>query len=251
MPPGPPEHKAKSERVLRIVMIGFLWNIFKQSEERKKTQRILLQVTSPGKRLERADDGMGTFSADRIMLKHLRAGLDRDLEAEREKTSTLSESEAITNALDSTKLPLPIRKALRGSLKSLANFANEVVKELKSKGVLATLEPIKYPLTDQAFIDRFGYNGVVRGLNDEIIALLPIPGSGHPVLLLGMPVQYSKKLRPSGHTGPLMGNGKIKTFLFPSREGDIIPDQVIDLEVQTEQGIVSTLLSPDEIAEMS
>ncbi len=106
-----------------------------------------------------------------------------------------------------------------------------------------------FQIADHSFAKRFSYNAVIRGWNQEVLGLLDM--SEKPLrspLYIGMTLSYAKKLEPSGQTGPLTGKGKIVAFLFPSREGDIIPDQIIKLEIQTDDGPVETLLSLDEVA---
>lgn len=108
---------------------------------------------------------------------------------------------------------------------------------------------MKWNLTDKSFIDRFGYNALIHGLGSEVLALLPASNdTDHPPLFLGMTVSYTKRLEPSGQTGPLAGTGKITAFLIPSREQGVIPDHVIRLEIKTEEGVVATLLSPNEVS---
>lgn len=251
-PPKPPEYGARSSRVHRIAMIGYLWDTAKQ----ERSRQILLQATAPHKRLERAgDDARETFDSGRIILQNLRAGLDINLEAEGEIEKTTL-SQFLASFQKNAEVSLSVRGALVKHAKSFIKLALALSDELKSKGVLATFEQIKKPLTDQAFADNFKYNGVVQGLDDEVLALLPkSEDREHPPLYLGMTVFYTKKLPSSGGTGPDLGEGKIVMFFpptgkIPVHANMVIPDQVIELEIKTEHGVTRSLFSTKEVSLM-
>lgn len=123
-----------------------------------------------------------------------------------------------------------------------------MLKDAEERGVSSMFEKIKQVITDTSFTNRFGYESIVVGLHNEVLALLPSSKKDTPPLYLGMTVSYPKRLVPSGYTGPLAGKGRITAFLLPSRENDIILDHVIQLEVKTEEGTVPAFLAPDEVS---
>lgn len=195
---------------------------------------------------ETARRKLGIDDPDLVLLTRqyevVRRVLDADLE--KEDTSVINEHETFNI----------IRKNLgKGSKQDACASAieihyNDLRDKARKQGIAKMFDGITLPLPDPGFVERFGYDSAVVGLYDEVLALLPSSGSPRQRVLFGMTVSYTKKLAPSGQTGPLSGTGKIAAFLFPTRAGDIIPDQVILLANQTEVGAPKTFLSLDEIS---
>lgn len=255
--PPPPEYGAPSRRTLIIALIGFLCAEIKRDHEKHKDAQLLLRApvkyihgafsSHPLPRLTLADD------YDRLSLitstcGDLRELLNTNLEKKEWHHGKYPEDQWMLASLN---------KAIREGLKegeiisSFIGFAVTLNDHLKSNGALATLESIKHPLANENFTKTFGYDAVVQGLKDEVLALLPeLEDLDHPPLYLGMAVYYRKILPPSGHTGPLSGTGKIVAFSLHALEGGVISDQVIRLEIQTEQETVFSWFSTKEISLM-
>lgn len=183
---------------------------------------------------------------DLMNLQRQYAAVHRALDADLEKkdTSVLNEYGAFNT----------IRKNLGKGLKqdacasAIAIHYNALRDRAHKRGIAEIFGGITLPLMDPGFAKRFGYDSAVVGLHHQVLALLPSSGSGRQHVLFGMTVSYTKKLEPSGQTGPLSGTGKIAAFLIPPRAGDTIPDQVVLLTVPAEAGTTKTLLSLDEIS---
>lgn len=247
--PKPPEYGSPSEHTLYIALIGLL-------SARMRERHTLLHapvkhidgvaLSSQMTYLKRADDD--ELQSIELLCKELRQFLDQNLGTQEQigKESRLQFEIALLNRI---AIENPEQIDLMLDLFAL------LWDDFESKGLRA-LEDIAFPLIDQTFIDRFGYNAVIQGLDNEVLALLPkSEDRKHPPLYLGMTVFYTKKLPPSGGTGPDLGEGKIASFFpptgkIPIRNNMAIPDQVIELEIKTEQGVVRSQFSTDEVSLM-
>lgn len=235
-PPQPPEHEKLSPRGLIVALMGYLTLM------RDTYMRGDVLLRAPIKNIgqpKNENTRSRLYPAEtKEAYDTLSSLLTTDLQSENIDTFTkLLQSRLATQLNDTASRRIMIAlELLRAYMKGGETFRN-------------AFKHCALQIADRSFTKRFSYTAVIRGWNQEVLGLLDM--SEKPLrspLYLGMTLSYAKKLEPSGQTGPLIGKGEIVAFLFPSREGDIIPDQVIKLEVKTDDGPVETLLSLDEVA---
>lgn len=257
LPPKPPEYEhGPSTRAILIAMLGiYAHQIGREAKNRASRmfphapiEHIQGAPPSQGQSIDdesldagedEVNDGILTRMTERYQA--VRKALDADLE--KEDTFTLKEHWVFNIIMKGQGKGLK-RDFFAADILTLFNALKG---NARAQGIAEMFDGITQSLTDPSFVKRFGYDSVIRGMNNETLALLPSSGSEKHRLFLGMSISYTKNLEPSGQTGPLSGTGRITAFLIPVRAGDIIPDQVITLAVSTEKGSADTLLTPDEL----
>ncbi len=235
LPPQPPENESLTSRGIAIALLGYLRLMF---DIRKKHDVLLHAPVSTHK--NRALNSMIILhpAETKELYVLIRDFLDTPIESSPASLTWL------------TRLSQMLEKhPKRTNLMPLLIELLDILMFDKKKPSDA-YEFIKNDIKERGFIDKSGYDSVVRGLNNETLALIDSTSKNSP-LYLGMPVRFEKQSSVSNpiiggpFTGDLTGEGKIFAFHIPTIGP--ITDRVIEVAGTHNDAPFRTLLAPDEV----